>query len=281
MLPPSVRPTIAAVAVALLLLSGACGSDPGASTDATSQDAEAQDADAPAAEAIVDSAVAAHGGDVMHRAVMTFDFRGTAFRLVQDGGRFRYSRTYTDSLGRTVQEVLSNDSLYRAVNGTRVDVNDAEARPIETAVNSVAYFALLPEPLTDAAVQPTRLGRDTIEGAPYHVIEVTFRREGGGRDWEDRFVYWFRTDTYAMDYLAYAYGLGTGGEEPGHRFREAYNVRRVNGVRVADYRNYTDTTLTPSTLERYPSRLNAETLELVSTVDLDSVRVRPLAGDES
>jgi hypothetical protein len=271
MISPSVRPAIAAVAVALVLLNGACGSDPDGSPDAVPS----------SARAIVDSAVAAHGGDVMNRAVMTFDFRGAAFRLVHDGGRFRYTRTYTDSLGRAVREVLSNDSLYRAVDGTRVDLSDDEARQIETAVNSVAYFALLPEPLSDPAVQPARLGRDTINGTPYHVIEVTFRQEGGGRDWEDRFVYWFRTDTYAMDYLAYAYGLGSGGEDPGHRFREAYDVRRVNGVRVADYRNYTDTTLTPSTLERYPSRLNTETLELVSTVDLDSVRVRRLEGDES
>lgn len=270
MLSPSVRPAVAAVFVALLLITGACGSDPDGSPDDTSLNAEA----------IVDSAVAAHGGDVMNRAVMTFDFRETAFRLRHDGGRFRYTRTYTDSLGRTVQEVLSNDSLYRAVDGSRVDVSEDEARQIETAVNSVAYFALLPEPLGDPAVRPALLGRDTIDGSPYHVIEVTFRQEGGGRDWEDRFVYWFRTDTYAMDYLAYAYGLGASGEEPGHRFREAYNVRRVEGVRVADYRNYTDTTLTPSTLERYPSRLGAEPLELVSTVELDSVRVMPLPNEE-
>ena len=77
-----------------------------------------------------------------------------------------------------------------------------------------------------------------------------------------------------MDFLAYAYGLG-GEEEPGHRFREAYNVRRVDGVRMADYLNFTDATITPSMIESYPDRFGQASLEEVSRVELDSIDVRP------
>ena len=229
----------------------------------------------PQARAIVDSAIAAHGGAVLDHAVVSFDFRGTDFRLRQDGGQFRFQRTYTDSLGRTVREVLSNDSLYRTVNASRVELPQDERRSVETAVNSVAYFALLPHPLSDPAVQPAYEGRDTLQGTPYHRIRVTFQQDGGGRDWQDRFLYWFHPDTYAMDFLAYAYGFGPD-EEAGTRFREAYNVRRVQGVRFANYYNYTDTSLALDQLHRYPARWAEEALSLVSRVELDSVRVRPL-----
>lgn len=212
-------------------------------------------------------------------SVVTFDFRGDTFRLFHDGGRFRYERVRVDSAGRPIREVLSNDSLYRTVNGTRVDLTAEERREVNVAVNSVAYFALLPHALTDPAVSARHLRVDTVRSTPFHVVEVTFRPEGGGPDWEDRFVYWFDTETLAMEYLAYAYGLGEGDEDPGHRFREAYNVRRVNGVRVADYINYTDSTITPATLSHYPSRLGASTLVEVSRIDLDSVRVQALPAD--
>jgi len=218
----------------------------------------------------------AHGKAVIDTSVVTFVFRGDTFRLFHENGRYRYDRVRIDSTGRQIREVLSNDSLYRTVDGSPVDLTTKERRDVNVAVNSVAYFALLPHALTDPAVSARRLRVDTVRGTSYHVVEVTFRQEDGGPDWEDRFIYWFDTETLAMDYLAYAYGLGEGDEDPGHRFREAYNVRRVNGVRVADYLNYTDSTITPSTLSRYPTRLGAPTLVEVSRIELDSVRVETL-----
>jgi len=41
--------------------------------------------------------------------------------------------------------------------------------------------------------------------------------------------------------------------------------------------NYTDSTLTASTLEDYVDHLDASTLEEVSRIELDSVEVRPLS----
>ncbi len=244
---------------ALVLLLGACGAP----------------APSPSAEAVIDSARAAHGAPVLDRALVTFDFRGDAYRLRQDGGAFHYRRAYADSLGRPVVEGLTNDGPYRAVEGDTVTLSPSEQSAVETTVNSVAYFTLLPAPLGDPAVKPSYSGRDTIDGVPYHRVQVTFRQEGGGTDWEDVFVYWFRADTYDMDYLAYAYGQGPD-EEAGTRFRAAYNVRRRGGVRVADYHNYTADTLAADQMAQYPDLLEKDALEQVSEIEVDSVQVRPL-----
>ncbi len=253
---PAAVPALTAVVFGLLL--GACQS-PNSS---------------PSAAAVIDSARAAHGASVLNRAVVTFDFRGDAYRTRQDGGVFHYRRAYTDSLGRAVTEGLTNDGPYRVVEGDTVSLTPSERASVETTVNSVAYFALLPAPLGDQAVQPSYSGRDTIDGVPYHRVRVTFRQEGGGADWEDVFVYWFRAGTYDMDYLAYAFGQGPN-EEAGTRFREAYNVRRRGGVRVADYHNYTADTLTAGQMAQYPDLLKKD-VERVSEIEVDSVQVRPL-----
>jgi len=252
------RPLVV-VGLTVLLLSGGCQSpDP-----------------IPSAAAVIDSARAAHGASVLDEAVVAFTFRGDTYRLRQNGGQFHYRRSYTDSLGRAVTDGLTNDGVYRVVTGDTVSLTAPERGDVRTTVNSVAYFALLPEPLEDPAVQPTYSGRDTIGSVPYHRVRVTFRQEGGGQDWQDVFMYWFRTDTYVMDFLAYAYGRGPG-EEAGTRFREAYNVRRIEGVRMADYYNRTADTLSADQMAQYPDLLAREALRLVSRIELDSVEVHPL-----
>ena len=213
---------------------------------------------------------------MLDRAVVAFDFRGDNYLLRQDEGRFHYRRTYVDSLGRAVREGLTNDGIYRVVEGDTVELSATERDAVRTTVNSVRYFALLPEPLEDSAVQPVYSGRDTIGGVAYHRIKVTFRKEGGGDDWQDVFMYWFHTDTYAMDYLAYAFGQGPSEEDSGTRFREAYNVRWVNGIRVADYYNYTVDTLNAGQMAQYPDLWAQDAARLVSRIEIDSVQVRPL-----
>jgi hypothetical protein len=232
--------------------------------------------ESPSARAVVDSAIAAHGGTTLDHAVVSFDFRGDQYRLLQDSGRFHYRRSYTDSLGRSVADGLTNEGAYRVVNGDTVSLSEDERGALTTTVNSVSYFALLPHPLGDPAAQPHYSGRDTIAGTPYHRIRVTFQQQGGGQDWEDIFMYWFRTDTYAMDYLSYAFGLAPTDTDTGTRFREAYNIRRINGVRVADYRNYTSDTLRYDRMQLYPDLWAQDTLDLVSRIEIDSVQVRPL-----
>jgi len=255
-----------ALAVSFLLVS-ACETSTSPSTS-----------DPPSADAIIDSAIAAHGGSILDRSVLSFDFRGDQYRLRHDEGRFHYRRTYSDSLGRTVTDGITNDSIYRRVNGDTVRLSRAEKNALQTTVNSVSYFTILPYRLDDPAVQSNYSGRDTLDGVPYHRIRVTFKKTGGGKDWQDVFYYWFRTDTYAMDYLSYAFGLAPGDTDTGTRFREAYNVRRIDGVRIADYLNYTVDTLATDRMTRYPDLWAQDALELVSRVEVDSVRIRRLSG---
>jgi hypothetical protein len=257
--------------LATALLLSACVDAP--TTDDDERAAAAGDA---RVRAVIDSARAAAGADVLDRgARVSFTFRGDRFALRRRGdGTFSYARTAGDSLGRRIRDVLTADTLRRRIDGRSAPLDSAARRRIETAVNSVAYFALLPVPLGDPAVEPRYAGTDTLGGTPYHRVAVTFRQQGGGRDWQDRFVYWFDRRDFSMDYLAYAYGLGAG-DDYGTRFREAFNVRRVGGVRFADYRNYTTCSnrLPPDQLARYGRLFEADSLRRVSTVALDSVRV--------
>ena len=225
----------------------------------------------PDAQEIVDRAREVHGSNVLDQAVVEFDFRGKHFRVRRDDGVFSYERIYTDSTGARVREVLNNNELFRTVNGERVALSDEERRSIKTAVNSVVYFALLPYALNDPAVQKRYIGEEQVQGEPYHRVEVTFRKEGGGRDYEDRFVYWFHQDRHTLDYLAYRYHTDGGGT----RFRKAVNPREVNGVRFADYLNYTTNAIDMS-VTRYGQIMESDSLQQVSTVRLDNVQVHPL-----
>ena len=224
------------------------------------------------AAAILHRTRSIHGADVLDRAEVTFGFRGAAFTVRRDGGRFAYAREWADSAG-TVRDVLDNDGFSRTVAGAPVDLSERERLAAEEAVNSVVYFALLPYPLADPAVQPRLLGADTLGGEPYHLVEVTFRQEGGGRDYQDRFVYWIHRTRSTMDYLAYSYETSGGGA----RFRQAVNPRTVGGVRFADYLNFS-----AEPREHRPEAMGrlfeADSLSLLSEIVLDSVRVVPLGG---
>jgi len=231
------------------------------------------------ARAIVHGAIGYHSGGELDSVAVMFGFREDTIRALHRGDQYHYRRSFTDSLDRSVVEGLTNDTAYRIVDGDSTTLSKNDSLDVDSRLNSVVYFALLPAPLNDPATEFARAGRDTIDGTPYHRIRVTFQPEGGGRDWQDEYLYWFRTDTFAMDFLAYAYGIGNPDEETGTRFREAYNIRRRQGIRFADYKNYTVDTLAPDALHRYPSLREQGALELVSRVELDSVRVRRLRDD--
>lgn len=254
----------------LLLLIAACRSEPAADQDRTAPaSAAVSSPTAPVdsvAQRLIDQARTAHGSSRLDSATVRFRFRGYDFEVMREGDRFRYVRTATDSLGRQVVDALASDGVSRTVDGRAADLTDAQQLSVEGGINSVVYFALLPHALVDPAVQPRYLGPATLDGEPYEAIEVTFRQEGGGRDWEDRFVYWLHRDRHTLDYFAYAFHVNGGGT----RFREAYNVRKENGIRFADYRNYTAASI-GDTLEAY-ARPPGD-LELLSTVVLEDVEV--------
>lgn len=233
---------------------------------------EAQD-DAPSATEIVEQAITAHGGAVLQRAKVSFDFRDYHFVVTRDGGMFSYERTYVED-GDSLREVLTNHGVTREINGEEVVLTEDEERRLLTPLNSVPYFALLPLNLRDPAVQTRNLGETTIHGEPYYEIEVTFQEEGGGRDYQDRYVYWFHKRDHTMDFLAYTFHNG----DEGTRFREAYNVRTINGVLFADYHNYTaDALASPdSPIETFDDLFQSGQVNLLSEIDLENIFVEPL-----
>lgn len=188
----------------------------------------------PESIAVIAKAIEAHGGKRLEKHDIEFRFRDRTYKSIRNGGKFRYERIFTDTSGYLVRDVLTNDSFTRYINGEVADITDERKKAFSNSVNSVIYFALLPYFLGDPAVQSAYIGVSTIRGEPYHKIGITFRQEGGGKDFEDEFIYWFHRDRFTMDYMAYNY-LTDGG---GSRFRKAYNVREIGGIRFADYVNY-------------------------------------------
>jgi len=192
-------------------------------------------------QAIIDRAIAYHGGSAYHEVDLEFDFRDKHYIVQKNSGDFRYERIQTDSTGAEIRDILTNAGAYRTIGGQRQNLPDSIMNKYKNSVNSVAYFLLLPQPLRDAAVQKEYVGEVTIKGKSYDKIKVSFRTEGGGKDYQDVFVYYFDRADGSMDYLSYLYYTA----ETGMRFREAYNSRRIGGILVQDYINFapTDSTL--------------------------------------
>ena len=231
--------------------------------------------------ALVERLRARHGVEALDRAEVTFSFRGTPFTAWRDGAQFRYARQRVDEAGRRVEEVVDNAGTHRFIDGQKVELTEDEAGRVHTAVNSVVYFALLPYALADPAVRVRALGPDSVAGRAYDRLEATFAQEGGGTDWEDRYVYWIRQpDAGAtLDFLAYSYAPTPGDtsrNETGVRFREVIGAQDVGGVRFQNYRNLTADSIGPRDLERFGDLHDAGRTRPVSDVVLDAVRVRPL-----
>ena len=183
---------------------------------------------------------------------------------------FVFTRMFPDSLGG-ITDSLTNKGFTRTVSGQPVELTADEDSMYSNSVNSVIYFALLPYKLNDAAVNKTYLGQTSINGEPYHEIEVTFDQEGGGTDYQDRYIYWIHRDDYTMDYLAYRFHVDDGGT----RFRQATNERVINGIRFADYNNFGSPEM-QHPLEEYDTYFESDTLSKVSEVNLENIEVELL-----
>jgi len=188
------------------------------------------------AQSIVDSTISVHGGNLYDQSFVSFTFRDRKYTRSRNHGMYTFERIFTnpDDTSQMIRDVLTNEGFTREINGEQVAVHDTMASKYSNSINSVIYFAMLPYRLNDEAVIKKYLGRFTINGIPYHKINVTFRKEGGGKDYDDVFIYWIHPETYTMDYLAYSFHVDGGGI----RFREAINPRVVAGIRFQDYINY-------------------------------------------
>ncbi|MEJ2003929.1 MAG: hypothetical protein P8X57_02975 [Cyclobacteriaceae bacterium] len=209
------------------------------------------------------------GGELYNKSKIAFRFREHEYEAVHDDGLYEYTRIWSDG-DSTVRDVLNNKGFSREINGKRIDLPDSMAAKYTRSVNSVIYFALLPDGLNDPAVNRKYLGTKDLKGTTYHKVRVTFDQNGGGEDFEDEFIYWFNDETGYFDYMAYLYHTDGGGI----RFREAYNPRTVNGIRFMDFNNFkpVDSLALESIDNAY---MNGE-LEKLSVIELEDITVQPL-----
>lgn len=219
----------------------------------------------PDADRIVDECIAAHGGEAYQNFQVDFDFRIYHFRLSQQQGQFAYQRTFTDSTGQSIDDQLTTNSFTRRVNHKVVALTDSQQTKLKNAVNSVAYFMLLPYKLNDPAARKAYVGNTTIDGQPYDKIQVRFTEEGGGKDYQDVFYYWIHQTKHTMDYMAYSEG--------GPRFRKAVNPAVVGGIRFQDYVNYTNAPGDTTSVRQFDQHYQQGKLIVLSQIEQKNIRV--------
>jgi len=189
----------------------------------------------PNAQDIVDSAIEVASGNIIATSTISFDFRDKHYKAIRNNGIFQLEREFKDSTD-VIKDMFNNKEYKRFVNNVQIKVPDSMAVKYTNSVNSVHYFIVLPFGLNDDAVIKTYIDEVSIKEKSYHKIKVTFKKVGGGKDFEDVFVYWFNVKNYKLDYLAYL--TYNSDRSIDLRFREAYNERYVNGIRFVDYNNY-------------------------------------------
>lgn len=183
---------------------------------------------------LIDSSIKSHGFDRLSGKNISFKFRKKSYSVSRDDNKYVYTRTFTDSSG-IVKDVLTNSTvLTRTVNDSLLDISELEAEKTIEAVNSVLYFFQLPYGLNDNAVNKKYAGTDKIDNQDYHLVSVTFGKNGGGADYQDEYLYWINQKDHTIDYLAYNYIVNEGGV----RFRKAINRRIIDGLTFQDYINY-------------------------------------------
>ncbi|MEX2594119.1 MAG: DUF6503 family protein [Anditalea sp.] len=188
------------------------------------------------AQEIITSAIETHGGKLYGNVLLSFDFRDRHYTAFRKNGQYVYTLEFTDPTGQ-VKDVLDNEGFYREINGSKVELPEEKENAYANSVNSVIYFALLPHGLNDAAVNKEYLGETTIHDQPYHKIKITFDQEGG------------------------------------LRFREAHNVRNINGIMFSDYINYESASDT-TTLDKLDMAFKNSGLKNLSSIDLKNITVK-------
>ncbi len=220
---------------------------------------------------IINKAIDAAGGKRFDHFNIDFDFRKVHYKAKRNFGNYELLRIKKDSVNTTT-DILSNSGLKRLINGVDINLPDSITQKIAPSVNSVHYFSLLPYGLNAPAVNKNYLEQVRIKGKTYYKVKITFSEDGGGEDFDDVFIYWVNTKTNKVDYLAYSYAEAHG---LGLRFREAYNERIINGIRVVDYNNYKPKNPKIKLFNLDKAFENNET-KLLSKIELENVKIEVL-----
>ena len=216
------------------------------------------------AKQIISKSIKAHGGAAYNDLQLSFNFRVFAVELRNKGGQYSYLRSFKDSANNSIIDQLTNKAFIRKVNNVLISLDPKQENALRESLNSVAYFALLPYKLSEPAVQAKLAGEIAMEGKNYYKINVTFKKDGGGKDHTDEFCYWINKANYNMEYIAYSNG--------GPRFRKLIKQHQAkNGVILQDYQNFamTDTTIA---VTGYDSAFLNGKMKLLSLIEHRDVR---------
>jgi hypothetical protein len=219
-------------------------------------------------EQILAKALNAHGSEKLNKAKISFDFREQHYDFQFDEGLFEHRRTKTDTVGNVTLDLLTNTDFQRKLNGEIVAIPDSMVAKYSSSINSVAYFLVLPKTLKDPSVIMEAMPSVQIKNQTYEVLKVTFMQEGGGEDFQDEYRYWVNSSTGLIDFLAYNYQTDGGGI----RFREAYNVRNIDGVVICDYKNYGFESLDYE-LDALPALFEQNKIPLLSSIENKNVEI--------
>lgn len=248
-----------------LLFLGACTSNTENTSAAEATDPVITDT----ARWVVEQAILQHGGPALDTSLVRFTFRERAYTAARAGAEFLYERAYPDQEGQVIKDALSPKTFSRTINGEVVQLSEKDSSAYANSLNSVMYFAFLPYFLTDPAVHLEYQGVTEAFGQPHYELKVTFDAEGGGKDFEDEYAYWFATDDFTLNYLAYNFLVNGGGA----RFREAYNARQIEGILFQDYINYKPTDEARRDILAFDDLFVAGQLDTLSRIDLEEVSV--------
>ncbi len=216
------------------------------------------------ADTIISNAISAHGGNLYETANYSFVFRDKKYSFKNNNNIYIYS-SEIEKKDSIIKDVLTNDKFERYINNKLQVLTEEENSKYTEALNSVIYFATLPHKLKDVSANKKYIEERSIKGEVYEVIEVTFKQEGGGKDFEDEFYYWINQKTNKIDYLAYNYKVNKGGV----RFRSAYNTRIVGGITFQDYINYEAPLGTP--LKVLPKLFEEGKLKELSRIEIENI----------
>lgn len=253
---------------------GASASDgPETSTPETAREPET-------AQEVVDRAIEHHGGDLYEstETELTITSRSGSFRVVSrvEGELFDHVVHTTGREGEERKMRATNDRVELWVDGEPVPVEPDREQRIRDTVMARVYFPFLPYRLNDPSVRKRDLGLETWDGRELRKIKVTFAA-GTSTDAEDEYLYWFDPETGRLEQFAYSFHTGQGGL----RLRRGFDYRRVGGILFMDSENLGVNGLEGPggerlTVESITPAFAEEQMELISTVELSDVQVRPL-----
>ncbi len=219
---------------------------------------------------IIDKSISVYGWDQNAYSIV-FDFREYQYKLIRKPSFYSYQRSKVKN-GKSVLDVMtSKKHLRRYQDSIRIKLKDSIINLYSNSLNSVMYFFQLPGPLKDNAVVSELIGTTKILDKNYWTLRVGFKKFEGGKDFQDEYRYWIDQDNFQITFFAYNY-LTDGG---GVRFREAKNIREINGFLFQDYNNYKPKNKATA-LDSLPKLFEKDSLLLISEIKNKNIKVEIL-----